>query len=404
MMAAKKTPSQPIPIKEFTALKQAGFFETLKQPRFSGQLVLTGPQERQWIFYLYLGRIVYGTGGVHPVRRWRRNVTANFPHIPSQISALQHDLASIRVDDLRNCWEYHLLCLWVEQQKITREQAAKMIRSTIIEVLFDVTQAMQVTCELRPDNCLATSLVLIDAEQVIEEAGQLWQAWQGAKIADRSPDMAPVITQAEQLQQRTSDQVYQTMSQLLDGQQTLRDLAVRTKRNVLTVTRSLLPYIQLGLVKLVEIPDLPPPVSPPVSGVLSTSAAPRKPLIACVDDSPMICESMENIVKAAGYQFVGVHDALRAIAVLLASKPDLIFLDLVMPNTNGYEICAQLRKISVFRNTPIIILTGNDGIIDRVRAKMIGSSDFLSKPVDAEVVLSTIRKHLKQGAPTQDAG
>ena len=70
-----------------------------------------------------------------------------------------------------------------------------------------------------------------------------------------------------------------------------------------------------------------------------------------------------------------------------------------MPNANGYEICSQLRKLSVFRNTPIVILTGNDGIVDRVRAKMVGASDFLSKPVKQEVVLEVIRKYTKQDSP-----
>jgi two-component system, chemotaxis family, response regulator PixG len=89
---------------------------------------------------------------------------------------------------------------------------------------------------------------------------------------------------------------------------------------------------------------------------------------------------------------------MRAIAVLLARKPNLIFLDLVMPSTNGYEICSQLRKLSYFRDTPIVILTGHDGIVDRVRAKLVGASDFLSKPADAETVLSVIRKHLQEEA------
>lgn len=99
---------------------------------------------------------------------------------------------------------------------------------------------------------------------------------------------------------------------------------------------------------------------------------------------------------AANYQFVGINDPLRAIAILLARKPDLIFLDLVMPNANGYEICGQLRRMTFFKDTPIVILTGNDGIVDRVRAKMVGSTDFISKPVDPEIVIGTIRKHLRQ--------
>lgn len=387
----------PSPIQEFTAYKQAGFFDTLKQPRFSGQLELTSPNDRQWVFYLYLGRIVYATGGFHPVRRWRRNLSIYFPHLPSHLNALQSDIDSIPVEELRICWEYQLLCLWVEQQKVTLEQASKMIRAIIVEVLFDVTQAMQVTCKLSSQKSLSTRLVLIDAEQVIAEAQKLWQGWQAAKIADRFPDMAPIIAQPEQLQQKTSPQIYHTLSQLLDGQQTLRDLAVRMKRDVLTVTRSLLPYIQEGLVKLIQIPDFPAPTIPSLPSVVSNSGNGNKPLIACVDDSPLVCQSMEKILTQSGYEFLGINDPLRAIAVLLSRKPDLIFLDLIMPNANGYEICSQLRKLSFFRHTPIVILTGNDGLIDRVRAKMVGSSDFLSKPVDGEIVISVIRKHLKLG-------
>ena len=80
-----------------------------------------------------------------------------------------------------------------------------------------------------------------------------------------------------------------------------------------------------------------------------------------------------------------------------AKKYDLVFLDVMMPNTHGYEICSQLRKAPSFRTTPIVILTGNDGIVDQVRARLVGASDFLNKPVDAGRVLSVISKHLSQG-------
>jgi chemotaxis family two-component system response regulator PixG len=398
MMTAKYPPQEPISIREFTAAKQAGFFETLKRPRFSGQLLLTGPRGEKWSFFLYLGRIMYATGGTHPVRRWHRSIALYFPELAAELSAKLLELDNSELFGSQVCWEYHLLCLWVEQQKITREQAARMIRGTVIEVLFDITQTMEITCELLPDDLLSTRLVLIDAEQVVGEARRLWQGWQEAKIADRSPNWAPIIRQPDQLQQRTSPQVYTTLKQLLDGQQTLRDLAVRMKRDVVAVTSSLLPYLQMGLVELIPIADLAPPIaSPPTIGQDTNSMEPG-PLIACVDDSPLMCQTMEKILTDANYQFLGINDPLRAIAILLARKPELIFLDLVMPNANGYEICSQLRKLTFFRNTPIIILTGNDGIIDRVRAKMVGSSDFISKPVNVEMVLSTLRKHLAQEA------
>lgn len=378
-------------ITDFDASKQAELFLTLKQLQFSGQLILTDVMGRGWVFYLHRGFIIYVTGGDHPVRRWKRNSAIHLPQQPTDISALQHELVNTDTENFGGCWQYQLLCLWVEQQKITNEQAAKVVWSTMVEVLFDITQANQISYELRPNKTLPKRLVLIDAAQAVAEADRLWQAWKTAKVADSSPNKAPAISQAAELQQRISSSVYETLSQLFQQQQTLREMALEMKQDVLTVVRSLLPYIQSGLVELKTIADLPAPVLSPTQ-----SETPR-PLIACLDDNPWVSQEMEKILTAADYRFVGLNDPLRAIGVLLALKPDLVFLDLMMPNTNGYEICGKLRKLSCFRHTPIIILTGNDGVIDRVRAKMVGSSDFLSKEtVDTKQVLDVINKHLRQ--------
>lgn len=383
-------------IQHFTPAKQIELFEFLKESRFSGQLLISDTQDNTWIIYLYLGRIVYASGGIHPVRRWRRHVVAYCPERLANTEELQLALANIAREESRISWEYQLLSIWIDQNKISREQATKVIRASVIEVLFDVTRSMEIDYECIGDNLLTTRLILIDAEQVIQEANKLYSAWQNAKIADRSPDLAPIIRQPEVLKSKTSAQVYQNLTQLLDGKQTLRDLSIRMKRDVVTVTRSLLPYIQLGLVHLVAVSDIAPPASTPGSQKLFQTKTPHRITVACIDDSPVICQTMERIIAQAGYQFVSEMDGLRAIAVLLSRKPDLIFLDLVMPNTNGYEICSQLRKLSFFKSTPIVILTGNDGIVDRVRAKMVGSTDFLAKPANSEQVLATIDKYVVQ--------
>lgn len=371
----------------------------LKQERFNGQLLVTNQAGKEWNFYLFLGRILYATGGTHSVRRWRRNLTTHCSQLELQQLNLSAILSSSSPETFNLCWEYQLLYLWVEQQQITREQAAKTIGAIVAEVLFDVTQALQLTFQVKPENLSVPQLVLLDPGQVITEVQQVWQAWQKAKIADRSPNRALKIKQPEQLQQQVSAAVYQNLTKLLDGQRSLRDLAVVMKRDALEVTCSLLPFIQSGLVEFIDIPDLAAPIAPTSPSAPPPQAASGGRLVACVDDSPLVCQSMEKILTAAGYQFLAVQDSLRAIATLLSRKPDLIFLDLVMPNTNGYEICGQLRKVSAFRNTPIIILTGNDGIIDRVRAKMVGASDFLSKPVNAETVLEVARQHLNNSSP-----
>ena len=385
---------------DITASGPAVFFEILKRPGYSGRVVLTDARQTKWAFYLYLGTIVYAEGGVHPVRRWRRNLAKYFPSLPSNLGSVWPNLDPVALTRFRGCWEYYLICLWVEQQKISLKQAGEMIHGTIVEVLFDIMQAMQISCEVKPERPFPTQLILNNTNETIDEAKKLWGAWQNAKIADRFPDHVPIIVQPEELQKQTNPGIYQTLIQLLDGEQTLRDLGVRTKRDVLTVTRSLSPYIQSGFIRLVEIADLPCPLPDYALSLREGVGVKNKPLIACIDDSPLICQSLKKLLTQAGYDFVGINDPLRAIAILLSCKPDFIFLDLVMPNANGYEICGQLRKMSLFRKVPIVILTGNDGIIDRVRAKMVGSSDFINKPVHSETVLEVIRKHLKEMAVT----
>jgi chemotaxis family two-component system response regulator PixG len=363
----------------------------LKQERFSGKVLLRY-QNQEWNLYLFLGRILYATGGHHPIKRWRRNVLAYCPQVDVNTLNITENNISLTGEI---SWEYLLLYSAVEQQHISRDQAAKIIASIVAEVLFDITQVTHITCEVKPENLSVPQLVLLDPGQAIAEAQHAWQNWQKAKLADRSPNRAPLIREPEQLQQQVSPAVFQNLTKLLDGQRSLRDIAAGMKRDVMDVTASLLPYIQSGLIEFVDIPDTAPPITPPT--VVSRQAVTASnTLIACVDDSPLVCQSLEKILTTAGYQFVAIQDSLRAIATLLTRKPDLIFLDLVMPNTNGYEICSQLRKVSVFRDTPIIILTGNDGIIDRVRAKLVGATDFLSKPVDAQTLLEVTQTHLSK--------
>ncbi|WNZ23774.1 response regulator [Leptolyngbya sp. NK1-12] len=384
-------------IEDFSGSNQTTFFKLLKQPRFSGQLILSDCKGQSWIFYIYLGRITYATGGPHSYRSWKRNILTHCPHMTPFSSLVRQAAKQIPELDANAGWQQQILSLWVEQQKITREQVVKVVRAVVIEALFDVTQARQVSYQIKQDQVSDTQLALLDAEQIATEVQALWKVWQAAKIADRSPNAAPVIRQPQQLEKSTSASLYQALSKLLNGQRTLRDLALQMKRDVVDVTRSLLPYVQRGFIELVDIPDLTWPIQPslPVQSLVQASVT--SPLIVCIDDSPVICQSLEEIIKGAQYEFLAINDPLRAIALLMSRKPALIFLDLVMPNANGYEICGQLRKLTIFKETPIVILTGQDGIVDRVRAKLVGASDFLSKPVEAAAVLGVIRKHLRHG-------
>lgn len=447
-MTARQIPSV-ISTPTLSSLEQVRSLRTLQRFQFSGELVLNDPKGHQWIFFLYLGGILYATGGVHPMRRWQRNLAIHCPQILTHPDIIRRDLASV---NSKTCWDYQLLSLWVKQRRITPEQAANMIRAVLTEVVFDLVQAKQVTHQIQHNYSLPTKLVLIEIDQAIAQVQSLWQTWQNAQLADYSPNQAPVIKQPEQLRKNRSVEVYQTLTNLLDGQHTLRDLAVKQRRHVVDIAQALIPYLELGWVELSNIPDLTAPtpttarhtenvgadkqertekgrdvprhvlprhlaepgkekVKAYPTGIASTygkanvptiplksaNADATKSLVACVDDSRWVIHTMEKVIGAAGYRFIGVENALRAIPTLLARKPDLIFLDLVMPNVNGYELCTQLRKLSCFQKTPIVFLTGKDGAADRLHAKFVGASDFLSKPLSSRDLLTVLHKHIKQG-------
>ncbi|MEO0406626.1 MAG: response regulator, partial [Cyanobacteria bacterium P01_A01_bin.135] len=118
------------------------------------------------------------------------------------------------------------------------------------------------------------------------------------------------------------------------------------------------------------------------------------PLVAYIEDSRFDCLAMETILEKTEHRYISIHDPIQALPMLLEHKPDIIFLDVLMPMVNGYEVCAQIRQISAFKDTPIVIVTSSDGIVDRVRANLVGASGFLAKPITTEKVLVTLKTYL----------
>ncbi|MEJ6484242.1 response regulator [Nostoc punctiforme UO1] len=367
-------------------------FKTCTQLQYNGKLNIKSSKGGQWTFYYRLGRIVWATGGTHPFRRWRRHMAQNCPQIDVDKLLLRSQDVSI------DYWDYRLLEIFYKKQKIQREQIQSIAESTIAELLFDLAlqgNFASITCNRSQEVILETPMSFTSAEMSVKHMQDSWKTWSAAGLANFSPNLAPILRRPEQLQQMVSLSVYKNFVNLINGKFTLLDLAVKMKQSVLPLTRSLLPYILKGIIELVEVPDMPLVVTEVNNKPATTQPKkPNAPLVACVDDSPQVCKMLEDIITSNGLRFIKIQDAVQALPTLIQDKPDLIFLDLIMPVASGYEICTQLRRISAFANTPVIILTGSDGLLDRVRAKVVGSTDFITKPVAPDKVMSIIRKYL----------
>ncbi len=367
--------------------------------QLTGQLDIQATNGERWSIYFCVGRILWAT-------HHDRNVRALRYHLLSACPELDFKNLIVREADKFFAWDYQVLWVLEKRKVISMEQTGAAIKETIVDCMFDIMRheqqgALQFKL-LKHEalNMLRMQLVALNVVALIKKAQAMFHAWNDSKLAGIDPDAIPSIADRTALKANIPEKVFQQLMKRIDGRTSLRELSLIMKIDLVRLSRSLLAYIRKGWISVVPAPDIPRP-QPPIAEVSTIPSAEdrRQSLIACIDDSPQVCALMKQIITEAGYRFIGVTDSVRALPVLLEKHPNMIFLDLVMPVANGYEVCTQLRRMSVFETTPIVILTGNDGVVDRVRAKMVKASDFLSKPVDKSKVLSTIER-LLQAAET----
>ncbi|MEH2350897.1 MAG: response regulator [Nostoc sp.] len=116
--------------------------------------------------------------------------------------------------------------------------------------------------------------------------------------------------------------------------------------------------------------------------------------IFCINDSPTVLNAIKSYLDEQTFSVVGVNDSLKALMQIIHTKPDIILLDISMPNLDGYELCSLLRKHSHFKNTPVIMVSEKVGFIDRAKAKMVRASGYLTKPFTQGDLLKVIFKHI----------
>ncbi len=119
------------------------------------------------------------------------------------------------------------------------------------------------------------------------------------------------------------------------------------------------------------------------------------PRILIVDDLPFNVELLDHVLRSEGFTTLSAGDGTMAVAISRANQPDLILLDVMMPDESGFETCARLKSDPLTADIPIIFVSALDDVKNKVKGLKIGGVDFISKPVHAEEVLARVRVHLR---------
>ena len=368
-------------------------------------------------FYLLDGQLLYSSDDALAVRRFHRAAHCYRP-------SWKWSVDPYWVSEEKKAWEVRLLERALTRSQLSPIQVKLILRTVLQECFFEVMTDSAVRSEWQDSHLEVSSayrssaLSVTEVERIWRKTESLHQAWQAGALKYYRLSASPVVSKS------VDNQSLPLPAKYFTGDADLWDILQTQTPSLDKLSEQLAPLVAAGQIMFKDVPDLPIPLDDQATEAqLSTSAslmdgaagtvvsqagsaAPRAaiannakqdglaPLVACIDDSPVLTQSLKKILTSAGYRTLSIPEPMRGFSKLIEYQPDLILLDLMLPNADGYSVCKFLRDTPVFAKTPIIILTGQDSNLDRLRAKLVGATEFLTKPPKAKALLQLLETHL----------
>lgn len=332
----------------------------------TGELLIQSYTGKSWFIFFLNGNIVYATS----------TETRRFKEYLQGIGLYQALTQVSSANFSSNLLEYGQIWALLEANLLTPTQAIQIIHNMANEVLTDLISLHEGTFTFDTAIALSPQLTNIKfdliAENIIKQAQQWKELYQIIQSADQCPSIVDPSTSANP-----------TLSKWIDGKTSIRQLARYSNHSPLEIATTVFAEVKQG--KMAIAP----------STKNTNQQQPSTGLrITCIDDSITICRAVEYILHSNGYQVTSISNPVRALSLVFQLKPNLIFCDITMPELDGYELCAMFRKSIAFSQIPIIMLTGKDGFIDRIKARMVGATEYLTKPFREKELLTIVERYL----------
>ncbi|WP_271254183.1 response regulator [Pseudanabaena sp. Chao 1811] len=334
----------------------------------TGELLIESTSGKFWFLFFHNGELIYATDTDSNLTRLRDYLHG---------LGLEHALDRLANSKLGiNVLEYGQIWSLLESNVINPTQAKSIIESTMREVLFDILSLYQGTFVFEISPALTPKLTQLKFSQISSEFARHLQRWQ---------QFYPIIQSSNQCPVLMSNDALPHLRNWIDGKTTIRQLSRYSGLDICKIGQDIYDAIATGEVTV-----------PPLVLNLPQQVKVQSPRVVCIDDSVTICRAVEYILHNHGYQVMAVSSPIKALSVIFQHKPDLVLCDITMPEIDGYELCGMLRRSSAFAKVPIIMLTGKDGFIDRVKARMVGATEYLTKPFGEKELLTTVEKYSKR--------
>jgi len=341
--------------------------------------------DRSWFVFFVNGQIVYAADAQSQHERLRDCL--RFYQLETLMDRVEFpDLATT------NTPEYAYLWYLIENHHLTPVQGRTILCRMVRETLFELLSLHQGSFIFDLGPALAPQLMTLPVVSLVSKTIQQTQNWKRFYPHIQSSEQCPVIADLGTLQQKMPEKALQTLQTVADGQTSIRRMARALNRDIAPIAKAIYPYVQTRAVQLQW-----PPKDERSHTLRLRQSQDTVPRVVCIDDERTIRKSVEVMLEPHGYEISTIGSSLKALSLLFPLQPDLILCDITMPEPDGYELCAMLRRSRVFREVPIIMLTGRDGFTDRVKARMVGATDYLTKPFSEQELLMLLEQYIGLG-------
>jgi two-component system, chemotaxis family, response regulator PixG len=384
--------------------------EKLAQTGANGFLFATHA-ETNWFIYFVDGKIFYANHSLEPFERLelhlRRISKIHNLEIDQQLYLdLREYFSQSKLENFYPSCDYQAICALVKKNRLSEQHAIDLIKAITKEALRTFLLLTTTTSRFIPKE--SSDMVLWSTNFLLQykDCQQENEAWKALGPAITSSYQRPhLINGGASL----SPDVRDRLNKILVGFD-FHQLSLVINQDSLDIARSLHKLITSGVVGLWEprepLDRLPKTYTLSATEITSFSAAappkataedlpPTKVYkIVCIDDSPTVLREINRFLDGDVFQIFPIVDSATALMKIMRVAPDVILMDVGMPNIDGYKLCSMLRRNSMFKKVPIIMVTGNTGLIDRAKAKMAGANDYMTKPFTQAGLIEMVFKHL----------
>jgi len=341
--------------------------------------------DRAWFVFFSNGQIVYAADAQSQYERLRGCL---------RFYQLEHSIDEVEFPDLATTNTPEYACLWylLENHHLTPVQGRTILCRMVRETLFELLGLHQGSFIFDLGPALAPQLMTLPVASLVTKTVQQTQDWKRFYPHIQSIDQCPMMVDLDKLQQKMPEKAFETLRNFADGNTSIREMARALNRDIAPIAKAIYPYVQSGAIQLQW-----PTKLDRARTLRLRQFGDSVPRVVCIDDERTIRKAVEVMLEPHGYEISTIGSSLKALSLLFPLQPDLILCDITMPEPDGYELCAMLRRSRVFREVPIIMLTGRDGFTDRVKARMVGATDYLTKPFSEQELLMLLEQYIGPG-------